>query len=247
MPDIQYPRLLSGQEKTKLRWLLPEDAPGYERCWKSIQKKMVIGEGRWGKNDLLLASDQRCVDTYGSMTRVFAFGLIEYEHGYQTITIHEEVEDSIEIQFHTYGISPETNHVRELRRYCYSYWKPGQPSPRSGSASKEVRFNLNDVSHVLVISCEDERIWLHQAETAVNHLIPLTQFYNDIMRQCSIRDPETVLKPKRFFSEAARYSDADLGAAFRAYNSRALRLVLPEISYPGGGAKNPWFRRMLGQ
>jgi len=181
------------------------------------------------------------------MTRVFAFGLIEYEHGYQTITIHEEVEESIEIQFHTNGISLETNHVQEQRRYCYSYWKPGQPSPRGGSAVREVRFNLSTVSDVLVISAEDERIWFHESETAVNHLVPLTPFYNNLMWQCSIRDPELVLKPKRFFREAVHYNDNVLRAAFREYNSKALRLVLPEISDPRMGAQKSWFRRMLGQ
>jgi hypothetical protein len=70
----------------------------------------------------------------------------------------------------------------------------------------------------LAIAKQEKRLWLHDGDKMMNHLIPITNFYNELMIHKHIRDPKIALKSNLFWDESKTYSDGDLRAAFVAYN-----------------------------
>jgi hypothetical protein len=59
---------------------------------------------------------------------------------------------------------------------------------------------------------------VHDPETQVNHPIPVTNFYNELMLHKNVRDAKVALDSNRLFTELSKYTDADLTYAFLTYN-----------------------------
>ena len=131
------------------------------------------------------------------------------------IAVHGKTEEQIHVELMT---TPGDNlPVRpvEVRRWTYSSWKPGMASPCSEAPVREI--TVSPVN-ALVVAGTDKRIWLYDSISGMNHLIPITTFYGELMTVEKIHDPEVVLKPARFFGDLPRYSDVSLRNAFLAYN-----------------------------
>jgi hypothetical protein len=67
--------------------------------------------------------------------------------------------------------------------------------------------------------------------------IPVTNFYNELMLVKQIRDPAIALRSQLLFESHRSYADADLKAAFIAYNAVRRRVDVepaPDVPRRGG-------------
>jgi hypothetical protein len=77
---------------------------------------------------------------------------------------------------------------------------------------------------------------VYEQETEINHLIPVTNFYNELMLHKNIRDPKVALDSKRLFLEHEKYSDEDIAYAFLTYNRIRTKVHLEgniQVEHPG--------------
>ncbi len=220
-----FPRKLTVVEKKILFSVLPENKPGYKAYRDKIDKLSVIGFGRFGGTNLVLGEKGTKPDLSVSSAPIFAIGLIETNIGKFDVLIHEEDDNEIEYDISPSCLSVNENDFQILNCKTYSDWFPGKPSPVDGSEIREVVIAAN--RFVLAISTVQKKIWLFEYDTGVNHLIPLTNFYNELMRVKNIRDPETALKPQLFFGQLNLYSDSDLKEALLKYDKYMHKLKLP--------------------
>jgi hypothetical protein len=219
-----FPRELSTQEQAWIEWLLPTDKLGYKQFREQIEKLVILGEGRWGKNDFILGRIGQEIDLTEKMHPTFAFGFI---HGIiigvecdVTISIHEPNEiGQIEMQISPSSSEEIPYELKELKRWTYSTWKPGENCPATGKQVREVNIKTaGDFSYTLAISPAQKVLWLHSPIDGTNHLIPVTNFYNELMILKQIRDPKVALDHKNLFTYLQQFTDAELIGAFKHYN-----------------------------
>jgi len=224
-----FPRKLKELEKELLFSILPSDKPGYINYRKKIENKYVLGAGRFGETNLILGNKEEELSIYDPSSTIFAAGSIIYDEGKIEISINEEIDNRIE-----FDISPKDYELvfkgKEIKRWNYSEWIPGQKSPKEKSNVREVI--ISPGRHILALSDEEKRIWLHESESGINHLIPLSNYYNQLMIEKNIRDPKIALKPNLFFGKGlgkhSDYSDTELGNTFISYNKYLRKLNIKE-------------------
>ena len=85
---------------------------------------------------------------------------------------------------------------------------------------------------VLVLCPRDKRLWVYDAASKVNRLIPVTNYYNELMLHKNIRDPKVAFDSNRLFTELASYSDEDLTYAFLTYNKLKTKVHVEGIVEP---------------
>jgi hypothetical protein len=100
-----------------------------------------------------------------------------------------------------------------------------------------------DAHCLLALAPREKRIWVHDRRSGMNLLIPITNYYNELMLRKRIRDPKIALRSDAFFEELDRYPDGDLREAFVAYNALRQRVRLEEISTIARPA--PAWKRLL--
>ena len=99
---------------------------------------------------------------------------------------------------------------------------------------------------VLVVATGDKRIWVHDRRTGMNLLIPITNFYNELMLHKGIRDPNVALAPGLFFGSLPTFTDEELRAAFVAYNKLMKKVdLIPQDEPSPERGLGLWFRRFL--
>jgi hypothetical protein len=217
-------RALTPTEADWLRFLLPDDRPGYRSLRLLVEPMVVLGEGRWGEGDLVLGADGQQIDLEAGMEPVAAFGEIRGEGGERiTLTLHQpDDEGRIEFQIGSF-VSHDPFHERS--RWSYSYWTPGAPSPSTGEKVREIELIAGEL--LLAIAPVERALWLFDAGPGTSTLLPITNFYNELVISLGIRDPKLALDHTRLFTENSSFSDADLRMAFIRYNS-VFRKVDPE-------------------
>ncbi|OIP60886.1 MAG: hypothetical protein AUK34_05905 [Ignavibacteria bacterium CG2_30_36_16] len=217
-----FPRELYNSEKEILFYLLPEKKPGYNCYRKKISAMFVIGNGRFGDTNKIIGSAESTIDLSAASTPVFALGTI-YEPGKKIdVLIHEEMDGQIE-----FDIS-EKKDASIIRNsvWSYSQWQPGSKAPGDNADVREIII-LNDL-YTLAIATSHKKLWLHSSETGVNHIIPVTNFYNYLMLVKNIRETKIVLKPDLFFINQKNYQDNELKSAFILYNKYFKRVKIKE-------------------
>ncbi len=104
----------------------------------------------------------------------------------------------------------------------------------SGDEIAARRFKVREIvivpdKYVLAISQVEKRIWVYGFETGINYLIPLSNFYNQLMIYKNIRDPKIALKPNLFFEKLqSEYTDIELRNTFITYNKYLRKLDIRE-------------------
>ncbi len=209
-----FPRELTVDEKELLLFVLPEDSTGYGEYRRHVSSMVALAEGRRGAGNLVLGYVGDAADITSPLPTVVAYGMVETTRGTVSITVRELVDNQLDIEI--IRDNGPTVPGEEKRRWTYSSWVPGEPSPSSGVAVREVTI---DPEHLLAIDPSDRRIWICDRSREMNVLVPITNFYNELMLTKGIRDPEVALKSSRFFSDLSTYSDDDLRMAFFAYNT----------------------------
>ena len=224
-----FPRKLKELERELLFSILPSEKSGYLTYREKIENKYVLGSGRFGETNLILGNKEEELDIQDASSTIFAAGSIIYDEGKIEISINEEIEDRIE-----FDISPKDYEFvfkcKEIKRWNYSEWIPGQKSPKENSYVREVI--ISQGKYILAISPEEKRIWLHENDSGINHLIPLSNYYNQLMIEKNIRDPKIALKPNLFFGDKtgkhSEYTDIELRNTFISYNKYLRKLDIKE-------------------
>lgn len=216
-----YPRALTHVEQELALWILPEETLLYMDYRDAIQNKEVLAQGRWGAGDLLIGSRGSYIDLTLGMSQVVAYGECCIGERTLTMSIHEpNVDELIEVQFS--GVYPLPDDIAIDSGWSYSYWKPGMSCPATGGELREVTL-INDVDmpvYTLAISRVKHSLWLHHHASGWNQLIPVTMFYDELLRTQHIRDAELIMKPSTFFERVDDFKDFDYLSALREYNKR---------------------------
>ncbi|MDH3252153.1 MAG: hypothetical protein OEM41_05130 [Ignavibacteria bacterium] len=222
-----YPRELRTKEADLINAVLPADRPGYRTYRDLVASMVVLGAGRRGAGNLVLGFAGDTADTTAPLAPVIAYGMLETTLDAFSITVREYVGDQIDIEIVSSKSEEIPDHFEEKRRWTYSTWLPGYPSPASNVHPREVRI---DDDHVLAIAARERRVWIYEGTSGMNILIPVTNYYNEIMLRKGIRDPAVALNSALLFSDGSSYSDEDLRAAFVAYNALKpkVHVVAPE-------------------
>jgi hypothetical protein len=209
-----FPRKLKKIERELLFSILPADKPGYKNYRDKIAEMSVLSSGGVEETSLILGYPDN-IEPGETSSQIYAAGSIIYYEGKIDITINEEKDNKIE-----FDISPREYekfiNLKKIKSWNYSEWIPGQKSPKENLKVREII--IIPKKYLLAISGEDRKIWLYDFITGINHLIPLSNLYNQLMIQKNIRDPKIALKPNIFFEKMNDYSDADLRNAFLTYN-----------------------------
>jgi hypothetical protein len=220
-----YPRKLRPKELDLLETVLPADRPGYREYRELLAKMSVTGEGRRGAGNLVLGFQVDRPDVTSPLPPVVAYGMVETTRDRFSITVRECVDNQIDIEIVSSHGEEIPDSYEEKRRWTYSTWKLGEPLPSNGEKMREVQIAEQ---FVLGIAVKEKRVLLHDALTGIVHLIPVTNFYNELMLHREIREANIALNSSRLFTDLHRYTDDDLRAAFVAYNKLKRRVSIAE-------------------
>jgi len=214
--NLKFPRQLTQTELELIFLLLPENRIGYNLYRNKINTCKVIGLGKFGNNNLILSSKVTRPDLTAPPAPIFAVGNAVVDSGEIYIVIHEEVEDQIEIDFSLSGFDEISENLTIKQYWTYSNWKPGKPNPADNSKVREVHLIHNSL--VIAISSQNKKVWIYDDKTGLNHFIPVTKLYDEMMRIKKEKNPEIALDTKRFFFNNADFNDKLIGQGFLIYN-----------------------------
>ncbi len=224
--NYTFPRPLTDKEWVLVEWILPENRSGYNKYRSLLKTLQVIGYGRWGESDLILGEPGDKPDISGPMERVFANGIIEADEGKITVAVHEYVAGQLELQITNLHDESVPDDLTIKRKTTYSVWKPKAPCPFCNKEVREVMINNEDPRAILVICSNDENLWVYDEKDGVNHPIPATNYYNELMLHKQIKDSSIALQSKNLFRMLDDHTDDDLCQAFVKYNKTWRRITI---------------------
>lgn len=219
---MTYPRKLSPLEEELLFLILPDNKPGYLHYRELISKLSVTGEGNGGESNLFLGKEGTIPDTVSPSRPVFALGTLYYDKGIIDLVIHEEIDNEIECIIEG-DISIISKGVLQ-KNINYSDWVSGMSSPEKNEPVREIL--MKPTSYLLAFAAAEKKIWLHNVASGVNHLIPLSNYYNSLMLLKNERKSSVALNPKLFFNNLEIYENEELVSAFLIYNKYMKRVQL---------------------
>jgi hypothetical protein len=216
---VPYPRELSDFENRALQMLLPLDRDGYKPYYEFLTRAQVIGEGRWGIGDLILAEAPSEIDLTAGMNPVVAYGeLTLRQSATLTVSIHTPEDRQMEVQFggDTAAYKPEDI----LSSWTYSSWKPGDADPGSGATLRTIQFQDKNakVLYVLAISTFHRSIWVHHVLSSFNQLLPVTGFYEYLIRAKAAEAGRESFRPSGLFQQLNDFTDEELRMGLLHYN-----------------------------
>ena len=220
---MAYPRPLRPKERELLESVLPDDRAGYRDYRDRISAMEVLAQGRRGEGDLILGAPGQEPDVQSPLPPVIAFGVVETSRGTFTISVREHWQGQINAEIVSDRLEEIPDNLEEKHRWSYSNWTPGAASPASGGPVREIPVDPNVT---LGFGIQERRIWVHERSGGMVHLIPITNYYNELMRHKQIRDARIALSSSSFWDDLERYSADDLRAAFVSYNALRRRVEL---------------------
>ncbi len=230
-----FPRKLSDLENKYILSVLPANKPGYNVYREKISELDVIGLGRFGKGDLILGERGTVPDSIGPPSSVFAAGIIKYDNFEIDIIVHEEFENQIEAEIYSSDSEQDVNNAKFVSQWNYSDWVPGQKAPGDNSFVREEI--LVPDKYIIAVAPVRKRIWIHDFDSGINHLIPVSNFYNHLMMVKGIKNSEAVLKPSLLFEKLDTYTANEIVSAFLLYN-KYLKHIDIDYSFFYGNQKN---------
>ncbi len=244
-PDDVYPRKLRQKELDLLEGVLPADRPGYRQYREIINSMVVIGQGRRGPGTYLLGAPGDTPDYSVPVSPVIAFGMVETTHASYAVTVHEFAGAQLDVDIVSGSDEEVPHHFEEKKRWTYSTWLPGLPSPATGGMVRAVPV---DAVLTLAIAPQERRIWIYDRVSGMNLLLPVTNFHNELMLCKGIRDPKVALDIGQFFIGQAAYTNGDLREAFIRYNAIRPRVkVRTPLPAPAPGGFFQGWKRLFGK
>jgi hypothetical protein len=232
-----FPRELTSREKSWLFAALPETKPGYCQYRDIIDDLVVIGKGRFGNENLILGEEGDAYDPEAPSTPIFAIANIEFEETKIYITIHEESEHQVEVDIKSLSGETIPENLHQTKIWNYSDWTPGQKAPFDNADVHEIQLIFSKI--VLVIAPSHKKIWVYNSDSGINHFVPITNYYNELMIIMKNKNPEIALNPSRLFDNLNEFTDDQLVQGFLAYNKHWNRIELDHSLFE---KKKPFFR-----
>jgi hypothetical protein len=243
--EVLFPRDLTPREKDLLLWLLPADRPGYREYRQLVSTWKVAGSGRRGEGNFILTAGTTRVDNDSPLPQIFAYGIVENAECIIAATIRERLDDQVEFEIVSLSGEGIPDELHETRRWTFSSWLPAHPCPNCHGGLRETEMKTGSGRRfVLAVCTRDERIWIYDETSGVNHPVPLTNFYNELMLQANIRDPNIALNSRRFFTDLRDYSDAALSRAFVSYNAQKTKIKLEDTLVIASEVKFSFLQRL---
>ena len=224
----KFPRQLTNIENMLLFSVLPEKKSGYNSYRNKINNLVVTSAGRFSGGNFVLGKEGTEPDLSFPSSPVFAIGTNVYKEGTIDITIHEELDEEIEFDISARNQDSLPENLTEIKKWNYSEWNPGDKAPNDNSFVREIIITKDE--YILAIAPAHKKIWLHEYKSGINFLIPLTNFYNELMRVSNIKDASVALKPASFFENLNNFNDEQLMLAFFSYNRYLRKFDIQNIS-----------------
>ncbi len=222
--NIEFPRKLFEREKNWLLTALPENKLGYKQYRDIIESLYVIGNGRFGDGNFILGQENDEVDPDISSTPIFAVATIIFDVGKVYVAIHEELDGQIEVDINGTAADMIPDDLSQARVWTYSDWVPGEKAPLDNTEVREIHLIKNEI--ILVIAPAHKKVWVYNAKSGINHFVPVTNYYNEMMMLINIKDSETALNPGKLFTNLNDFSDEELIQGFLVYNKYWRRIEL---------------------
>ena len=108
--------------------------------------------------------------------------------------------------------------MTEVKRWSYSHWKPGDPSPFENDKLHEYHLSKEKGKLVLAVSPANRSIWLYNSKTEINSIIPVTNFINELLRLKKIMNKKEGMDLNYIFSNLNDFNVKDFRHAFLEYN-----------------------------
>lgn len=246
MLNGEFPRELRPVEKNLLLWLLPEDRSGYAGYRDLLLHWKVVAQGRRGNGNYIVAPVDERPDNESPLPPVVAYGVVETGEGELSVTLRERLGNQVEFEIAFLGKGEFRELANERRRWTFSEWLPGASCPRCGRAPREVVMTTEDHrSVVLAICAADRRLWVYDSETGMNHPVPVTNFYNELMLHTNVRDPNVALDSQRLFQDLGGFTDRDLVRAFASYNQIRTKVSIDSPIMAPPQRRTSLLRRMI--
>jgi hypothetical protein len=219
-----YPRKLSIKEKNLIFTALPENKPGYREYREIIEELFIVGNGRFGDGNLFLAEEEAKVDLEIPSSPILAIANISYRSAEVYLTVHEIFDGQIEIDINSISGNIIPDDLGKAKVWTYSTWVPGEKAPQDKSTVREIHLIKNEI--VLVIAPSHKKIWVYNSKSGINHFIPVSNYYNEVMLLTNNKDPNIALQPGRLFTNLKDFSDEQLTQGFLVYNKHWDRIEL---------------------
>jgi hypothetical protein len=248
-PAGPYPRPLTPLERELALWVLPAGAAGYAALREFVERSVVIGEGRRGEGEIILGAPGDTPDLGSPLPQVVSFGIAGTGDDTVSVTVREILDGQMSVEIVGTRSDRVPEDARIVRRWTYAEWLPGKPCPQCGAAVREVeiaRSGPGPIPAVLAICPADRRLWVHGGPSGVCRPVPVTNYYNELMLRRQIRDPATALDSSKLFARLGEYSDADLAAAFTAYNRFRAKVDLPAEDAAASAGRRGVIGRVVG-
>lgn len=207
-----FPRKLNDAEMNLLFLLLPENKIGYSKYRKLIRDFFVLGEGRFGEGNYFLGNVGDEIELEISSSPILTSGIVTTDKATFEISINEIQDNKIEYSISPY---PDENEIYKVERVVtISDWIPGKKSPEG---SKVKLFSIDGMNYILAIAPTDHKIWLYEKSSGINYPIPVSNFYNELLRLKRETRKEFYQNPNRLFDELDTFSESEIVLAFLMY------------------------------
>lgn len=227
-----YPRKLTSQEKEWILYLLPGDRKCYAEYRKLAEGMIVIGEGRFGEGNFVLGFEGDAPDFSYPSLPMFACGQIICEDSTIQVSLHEFYDNKIEYSINNLSGEEIPNDKTEIRRWSYSYWEPGDDSPFENDALHQYELSGKKGELVLALSPANHSIWLYDSHSEVNHVVPVTNFINELIRGDKRIDKKEGINLDYVFSNLKLFSLDDFRRALVEYNKHWHKIDMGEFEVP---------------
>lgn len=207
-----YPRKLNDAELNLLLLLLPEDKPGYAKYRNLIHQYYILGEGRFGEGNYFLGNIDDEIDLEISSSPILTSGIVTTDKATFEISINEIQDNKIEFSISPY---PDENEIYKVENVItLSDWMPGKKSPEG---NKVKLFPVDGLNFILVIAPSEHKIWLYEKSSGINYPIPVSNFYNELLRLKRETREEYFQNPNKLFEELDSFSEAEIILSFLLY------------------------------
>ena len=242
-----YPRNLSAMEIEQLNFVLPENIIVYNDYRMRIAALLVIGQGRMGEGNFILGKIGDIPDLSYSSLPVFASGQIKYGNDKVQVTIHEEFDNNIEFSINVINSESITEGSKITGGWTYSTWKPGDKSPFENDELRIIDIAEKKKELVLVLSKANHSIWLYEAAKQYNHIIPVTNFINELLRGNTSIERTKGINMNYIFDNLNKFKDNDFIKAFVNYNKQWHKVNSSKIELKPVKEKTGLFGKLFGK
>ncbi len=220
----EFPRKLSDAELNLLLLLLPEEKSGYARYRSLIREFFIIGEGRFGEGNYLLGNEDDEIDLEISSSPILTSGVVKTD------------KTTLKFQSMKFGITklnfqispyPDQNEIYRVEKVItLSDWIPGKKSP---DGNKVKLYSIDGLNYILAIVPAEHKIWLYEQSSGINYPIPVSNFYNELLRLKRETRNEVYKNPNKLFEDLESFTESEIILAFLLYSKYKRRFHLDHL------------------